>query len=131
MFLSTLASQLSEKMAIGGKLTLMGVLIVFVLLGLIVVILTIMERIMRKSGEKPAKQRKNIKELLQSKKKTEKEKPEVTVSSTVYEETANNGISPEIVAAITAAIAASMSVEGENSDRKFIVRNIKKLSYRR
>ncbi|UKI51623.1 MAG: OadG family protein [Clostridium sp.] len=64
MFIAALSSELSEKMAIGGKLTLMGILIVFGLLALIVVILTIMERIMRKSGEKhPKKERKNIKEL--------------------------------------------------------------------
>jgi len=56
MFIAALSSELSEKMAIGGKLTLMGILIVFGLLALIVIVLTIMERIMRKSGEKPKKE---------------------------------------------------------------------------
>ncbi len=60
MFIAALSSELSEKMAIGGKLTLMGILIVFGLLALIVIVLTIMERIMRKSGEKPKKERKNL-----------------------------------------------------------------------
>ena len=67
MFIAALSSELSEKMAIGGKLTLMGILIVFGLLALIVVVLTIMERIMRKSGEKPKKERKNLKELFKNK----------------------------------------------------------------
>ena len=43
MFIAALSSELSEKMAIGGKLTLMGILIVFGLLALIVIVLTIME----------------------------------------------------------------------------------------
>ena len=60
MFIAALSSELSEKMAIGGKLTLMGILIVFGLLALIVIVLTIMERIMRKSGEKPKKESRTL-----------------------------------------------------------------------
>lgn len=80
MFIAALSSELSEKMAIGGKLTLMGILIVFGLLALIVVILTIMERIMRKSGEKPKKERKNLKELFKNKMQKNEPKPETTVT---------------------------------------------------
>ena len=109
MFIAALSSELSEKMAIGGKLTLMGILIVFGLLALIVVILTIMERIMRKSGEKP----------------------KATVAPGAKTETQFQGVSPEVVAAITAAISVCMGEECEGSNQKFIVRNIKKLSYRR
>ena len=109
MFIAALSSELSEKMAIGGKLTLMGILIVFGLLALIVIVLTIMERIMRKSGEKPKKER----------------------VTTTASETQFQGVSPEVVAAITAAISVCMGEECEGSNQKFIVRNIKKLSYRR
>lgn len=130
MFIAALSSELSEKMAIGGKLTLMGMLIVFVLLALIVVILTIIERIMRKSGEKPKKERKNLKELFKNKIQKNEPKPEVTVTPTASE-TQFQGVSPEVVAAITAAISAYMGEECEGSNQKFIVRNIKKLSYRR
>lgn len=130
MFIAALSSELSEKMAIGGKLTLMGILIVFGLLALIVVILTIMERVMRKSGEKPKKERKNLKELFKNKIQKNEPEPEVTVTPTASE-TQFQGVSPEVVAAITAAISACMSEECEGSNQKFIVRNIKKLSYRR
>lgn len=130
MFIAALSSELSEKMAIGGKLTLMGMLIVFVLLALIVVILTIIERIMRKSGEKPKKERKNLKELFKNKIQKNEPKPEITVTPTASE-TQFQGVSPEVVAAITAAISAYMGEECEGSNQKFIVRNIKKLSYRR
>lgn len=130
MFIAALSSELSEKMAIGGKLTLMGMLIVFGLLALIVVILTIMERIMRKSGEKPKKERKNLKELFKNKIQKNEPEPEVTVTPTASE-TQFQGVSPEVVAAITAAISAYMGEECEGSNQKFIVRNIKKLSYRR
>lgn len=130
MFITALSSELSEKMAIGGKLTLMGILIVFGLLALIVVVLTIMERIMRKSGEKPKKERKNLKELFKNKIQKNEPKPEVTVTPTASE-TQFQGVSPEVVAAITAAISAYMGEECEGSNQKFIVRNIKKLSYRR
>lgn len=130
MFIAALSSELSEKMAIGGKLTLMGMLIVFGLLALIVVILTIMERIMRKSGEKPKKERKNLKELFKNKMQEKERKPEVTVTPTASE-TQFQGVSPEVVVAITAAISACMGEECEGSNQKFIVRNIKKLSYRR
>lgn len=130
MFIAALSSELSEKMAIGGKLTLMGILIVFGLLALIVVVLTIMERIMRKSGEKPKKERKNLKELFKNKIQKNEPKPEVTVTPTASE-TQFQGVSPEVVAAITAAISACMGEECEGSNQKFIVRNIKKLSYRR
>lgn len=130
MFIAALSSELSEKMAIGGKLTLMGMLIVFVLLALIVVILTIIERIMRKSGEKPKKERKNLKVLFKNKIQKNEPKPEVTVTPTASE-TQFQGVSPEVVAAITAAISACMGEECEGSNQKFIVRNIKKLSYRR
>ncbi len=130
MFIAALSSELSEKMAIGGKLTLMGMLIVFGLLALIVIILTIMERIMRKSGEKPKKERKNLKELFKNKMQKNEPKPEVTVTPTASE-TQFQGVSPEVVAAITAAISAYMGEECEGSNQKFIVRNIKKLSYRR
>ncbi len=124
MFIAALSSELSEKMAIGGKLTLMGILIVFGLLALIVVVLTIMERIMRKSGEKPKKERKNLKELF-------KNKMQKIVTPGAKTETQFQGVSPEVVAAITAAISAYMGEECEGSNQKFIVRNIKKLSYRR
>lgn len=130
MFIAALSSELSEKMAIGGKLTLMGILIVFGLLALIVIVLTIMERIMRKSGEKPKKERKNLKELFKNKIHEKERKPEVTVTPTASE-TQFQGVSPEVVAAITAAISACMGEECEGSNQKFIVRNIKKLSYRR
>lgn len=130
MFIAALSSELSEKMAIGGKLTLMGILIVFGLLALIVVVLTIMERIMRKSGEKPKKERKNLKELFKNKMQKNEPKPEATVAPTASE-TQFQGVSPEVVAAITAAISAYMGEECEGSNQKFIVRNIKKLSYRR
>ena len=130
MFIAALSSQLSEKIAISGKLTLMGILIVFGLLPLIVVVLTIMERIMRKSGEKPKKERKNLKELFKNKIHEKERKPEVTVTPTASE-TQFQGVSPEVVAAITAAISACMGEECEGSNQKFIVRNIKKLSYRR
>ena len=130
MFIAALSSELSEKMAIGGKLTLMGMLIVFGLLALIVVILTVMERIMRKSGEKPKKERKNLKELFKNKIQKNEPEPEVTVTPTASE-TQFQGVSPEVVAAITAAISACMGEECEGSNQKFIVRNIKKLSYRR
>lgn len=130
MFIAALSSELSEKMAIGGKLTLMGMLIVFGLLALIVIILTIMERVMRKSGEKPKKERKNLKELFKNKIQKNEPKPEVTVTPTASE-TQFQGVSPEVVAAITAAISAYMGEECEGSNQKFIVRNIKKLSYRR
>ena len=130
MFIAALSSELSEKMAIGGKLTLMGILIVFGLLALIVVVLTIMERIMRKSGEKPKKERKNLKELFKNKIQKNEPKPESTVTPTASE-TQFQGVSPEVVAAITAAISAYMGEECEGSNQKFIVRNIKKLSYRR
>lgn len=130
MFIAALSSELSEKMAIGGKLTLMGILIVFGLLALIVVVLTIMERIMRKSGEKPKKERKNLKELFKNKIQENEPKPEATVTPTASE-TQFQGVSPEVVAAITAAISACMGEECEGSNQKFIVRNIKKLSYRR
>lgn len=130
MFIAALSSELSEKMAIGGKLTLMGMLIVFGLLALIVIILTVMERIMRKSGEKPKKERKNLKELFKNKIQKNEPKPEVTVTPTASE-TQFQGVSPEVVAAITAAISAYMGEECEGSNQKFIVRNIKKLSYRR
>lgn len=130
MFITALSSELSEKMAIGGKLTLMGMLIVFGLLALIVIILTIMERIMRKSGEKPKKERKNLKELFKNKIQKNEPEPEVTVTPTASE-TQFQGVSPEVVAAITAAISAYMGEECEGSNQKFIVRNIKKLSYRR
>ena len=126
MFIAALSSELSEKMAIGGKLTLMGILIVFGLLALIVVVLTIMERIMRKSGEKP----KNLKELFKNKTQKNEPKPEATVTPTASE-TQFQGVSPEVVAAITAAISACMGEDCEGSNQKFIVRNIKKLSYRR
>lgn len=130
MFIAALSSELSEKMAIGGKLTLMGILIVFGLLALIVVVLTIMERIMRKSGEKPRKERKNLKELFKNKIQEKERKPEATVTPTASE-TQFQGVSPEVVAAITAAISVCMGEECEGSNQKFIVRNIKKLSYRR
>lgn len=130
MFIAALSSELSEKMAIGGKLTLMGILIVFGLLALIVVVLTIMERIMRKSGEKPKKERKNLKELFKNKMQKNEPKPEAVVTPTTSE-TQFQGVSPEVVAAITAAISAYMGEECEGSNQKFIVRNIKKLSYRR
>ncbi len=130
MFIAALSSELSEKMAIGGKLTLMGILIVFGLLALIVVVLTIMERIMRKSGEKPKKERKNLKELFKNKMQKNEPEPEATVTPTASE-TQFQGVSPEVVAAITAAISAYMGEECEGSNQKFIVRNIKKLSYRR
>lgn len=130
MFIAALSSELSEKMAIGGKLTLMGILIVFGLLALIVVILTVMERIMRKSGEKPKKERKNLKELFKNKIQKNEPEPEATVTPTASE-TQFQGVSPEVVAAITAAISACMGEECEGSNQKFIVRNIKKLSYRR
>lgn len=130
MFIAALSSELSEKMAIGGKLTLMGMLIVFGLLALIVVILTVMERIMRKSGEKPKKERKNLKELFKNKIQKNEPEPEATVTPTASE-TQFQGVSPEVVAAITAAISACMGEECEGSNQKFIVRNIKKLSYRR
>lgn len=130
MFIAALSSELSEKMAIGGKLTLMGILIVFGLLALIVIILTIMERIMRKSGEKPKKERKNLKELFKNKIQKNEPEPEATVTPTASE-TQFQGVSPEVVAAITAAISACMGEECEGSNQKFIVRNIKKLSYRR
>ena len=130
MFLAALSSELSKKMAIGGKLTLMGILIVFGLLALIVIVLTIMERIMRKSGEKPKKERKNLKELFKNKMQKNEPKPEAVVTPTMSE-TQFQGVSPEVVAAITAAISAYMGEECEGSNQKFIVRNIKKLSYRR
>ena len=130
MFIAALSSELSEKMAIGGKLTLMGILIVFGLLALIVIVLTIMERIMRKSGEKPKKERKNLKELFKNKMQKNEPEPEATVTPTASE-TQFQGVSPEVVAAITAAISACMGEECEGSNQKFIVRNIKKLSYRR
>lgn len=130
MFIAALSSELSEKMAIGGKLTLMGILIVFGLLALIVIVLTIMERIMRKSGEKPKKERKNLKELFKNKMQKNEPKPETVVTPTASE-TQFQGVSPEVVAAITAAISAYMGEECEGSNQKFIVRNIKKLSYRR
>lgn len=130
MFIAALSSELSEKMAIGGKLTLMGILIVFGLLALIVIVLTIMERIMRKSGEKPKKERKNLKELFKNKIQEKERKPEAIVTPTASE-TQFQGVSPEVVAAITAAISACMGEECEGSNQKFIVRNIKKLSYRR
>lgn len=130
MFLAALSSELSKKMAIGGKLTLMGILIVFGLLALIVIVLTIMERIMRKSGEKPKKERKNLKELFKNKMQKNAPKPEAVVTPTTSE-TQFQGVSPEVVAAITAAISAYMGEECEVSNQKFIVRNIKKLSYRR
>ena len=130
MFIAALSSELSEKMAIGGKLTLMGILIVFGLLALIVVVLTIMERIMRKSGEKPKKERKNLKELFKNKMQNNEPKPKAIVTPTASE-TQFQGVSPEVVAAITAAISACMGEECEGSNQKFIVRNIKKLSYRR
>lgn len=117
-------------MAIGGKLTLMGILIVFGLLALIVIVLTIMERIMRKSGEKPKKERKNLKELFKNKMQKNEPKPEAIVTPTASE-TQFQGVSPEVVAAITAAISAYMGEECEGLNQKFIVRNIKKLSYRR
>ena len=130
MFIAALSSELSEKMAIGGKLTLMGILIVFGLLALIVFVLTIMERIMRKSGEKPKKERKNLKELFKNKMQKNEPKPKAIVTPTASE-TQFQGVSPEVVAAITAAISACMGEECEGSNQKFIVRNIKKLSYRR
>lgn len=130
MFIAALSSELSEKMAIGGKLTLMGILIVFGLLALIVVVLTIMERIMRKSGEKPKKERKNLKELFKNKTQKNEPKPK-TIVTTTASETQFQGVSPEVVAAITAAISVCMGEECEGSNQKFIVRNIKKLSYRR
>ena len=130
MFIAALSSELSEKMAIGGKLTLMGILIVFGLLALIVIVLTIMERIMRKSGEKPKKERKNLKELFKNKMQKKERKPEAIVTPTASE-TQFQGVSPEVVAAITAAISACMGEECDGSNQKFIVRNIKKLSYRR
>lgn len=130
MFIAALSSELSEKMAIGGKLTLMGILIVFGLLALIVIVLTIMERIMRKSGEKPKKERKNLKELFKNKMQKNEPKPKAIVMPTASE-TQFQGVSPEVVAAITAAISACMGEECEGSNQKFIVRNIKKLSYRR
>lgn len=130
MFIAALSSELSEKMAIGGKLTLMGILIVFGLLALIVIVLTIMERIMRKSGEKPKKERKNLKELFKNKMQKNESKPKAIVTPTASE-TQFQGVSPEVVAAITAAISACMGEECEGSNQKFIVRNIKKLSYRR
>lgn len=131
MFIAALSSELSEKMAIGGKLTLMGILIVFGLLALIVIVLTIMERIMRKSVEKPKKERKNLKELFKNKIHEKERKPEVTVTPGAKTETQFQGVSPEVVAAITAAISVCMGEECEGSNQKFIVRNIKKLSYRR
>lgn len=131
MFIAALSSELSEKMAIGGKLTLMGMLIVFGLLALIVIILTIMERVMRKSGEKPKKERKNLKELFKNNIQEKERKPEATVTPGAKTETQFQGVSPEVVAAITAAISAYMGEECEGSNQKFIVRNIKKLSYRR
>ena len=85
MFIAALSSELSEKMAIGGKLTLMGILIVFGLLALIVVVLTIMERIMRKSGEKPKKERKNLKELFKNKMQKNEPKPKAIVTPTASE----------------------------------------------
>lgn len=130
MFIAALSSELSEKMAIGGKLTLMGILIVFGLLALIVIVLTIMERIMRKSGEKPRKERKNLKELFKNKIQEKEPKPKAIVTPTASE-TQFQGVSPEVVAAITAAISVCMGEECEGSNQKFIVRNIKKLSYRR
>lgn len=130
MFIAALSSELSEKMAIGGKLTLMGILIVFGLLALIVIVLTIMERIMRKSGEKPKKERKNLKELFKNKMQKNESKPKAIVTPTASE-TQFQGVSPEVVAAITAAISVCMGEECEGSNQKFIVRNIKKLSYRR
>ena len=130
MFIAALSSELSEKMAIGGKLTLMGILIVFGLLALIVVVLTIMERIMRKSGEKPRKKRKNLKELFKNKMQKNEPKSKAIVTPTASE-TQFQGVSPEVVAAITAAISAYMGEECEGLNQKFIVRNIKKLSYRR
>lgn len=130
MFIAALSSELSEKMAIGGKLTLMGILIVFGLLALIVIVLTIMERIMRKSGEKPRKERKNLKELFKNKIQEKECKPKAIVTPTASE-TQFQGVSPEVVAAITAAISVCMGEECEGLNQKFIVRNIKKLSYRR
>lgn len=130
MFVSALLNT-SENLAIGGKLTLMGVLIVFALLGLIVVILTIMENAMRKSSQKPPKQRKSLKEFVQSKMKAKSDASDVVVPEEVKADAESAGIPPEIIVAITASIACVTSDEGENSNQKFIVRNIKKLSYRR
>ena len=85
---------------------------------------------MRKSGEKPKKERKNLKELFKNKMQKNAPKPEAVVTPTTSE-TQFQGVSPEVVAAITAAISAYMGEECEGSNQKFIVRNIKKLSYRR
>ncbi|MDD7245410.1 MAG: OadG family protein [Eubacteriales bacterium] len=132
MFVSSLASDLGERMAIGGKLTLIGVLMVFILLGVLVVILQIIDYISRKTANKPKKEKKKLWNLLNIK-KTDK-----TVETTDTVEAGRNepavadfDADGETVAAITAAVMAMLSAENDGSDVKFIVRKIKKLNYRR
>ncbi len=127
MFLTSLCSVLGDKMALGGKVALMGILVVFVLLALIVVILEAMDAINKKLAGKPKKERK------------------IRVKSKKAEENGDNAISaaPQIVAAANidqnapiAAIMAALAVVlqddiSANPDAQFVVKKIKKLNFRR
>lgn len=132
MFVSSLASDLGERMAIGGKLTLIGVLMVFILLGILVVILQIIDYISRKNANKPKKEKKKLWNLLNNNRTDKTDETAGTVETgRVEPEVADFDADGETVAAITAAVMAMLSAENDGSNVKFVVRKIKKLNYRR
>ena len=93
----------------GAFYAIFGFLFVFAGIALLVVIFTVLGVIMKKMNARKPKKKKI---------KTKKEAP---VQTKVEDE----GISPEVVAAITAAIMAVY--EGENAKCDFIVKRIKRL----
>ena len=93
----------------GAFYAIFGFLFVFAGIALLVVIFTVLGVLMKKMNARKPKKKKI---------KTKKEEP---VQTKVEDE----GISPEVVAAITAAIMAVY--EGENAKCDFIVKRIKRL----
>lgn len=111
-----LCSDLADKMALGGKLTLVGILVVFLLLGLLVLILTAGDAVRR---------------IKRNRSSGKTEKAGAAASDSVRDEECRD---PEIVAAITAAVALLMEsgkTEKEENNLGFTVKSIKKLNFRR
>ena len=89
-----------------------GLLFVVVGITLLVLIFTLLGMVMKKAGARKSK----------PKPKKGAEKAEATP---VAEQADKEGVTPELIAVITAAIAAQM--ESENTPCEFVVRRIRKL----
>ena len=109
MINSILSDWFKLNVGYGAFYAIFGFLFVFAGIALLVVIFTVLGVIMKKMNARKPKKKKI---------KTKKEEP---VQTKVEDE----GISPEVVAAITAAIMAVY--EGENAKCDFIVKRIKRL----